>query len=165
MYQHNVFHVLIRDNIPTWRFEQCLFPIHLPLFRNVVIECMKDSWKEKWLANIATCIETLIQNNMILQSLTLVIVLEILTLTNPITGAVGNMTTFAHFFAKGSKVMKSLMRLQCRVFNLVIKLKGGTKVVVSRDASHLECNYARSLSASDQARRQNCEDDEGEKRS
>lgn len=150
LYQRNIFHALLRDNSAMLRFEQCLLPKYVHLFRNVVIEYTKETWSLEWMRNTASSIQTLIEGEVALDSLTLTFVPNALS-KDIVTGEPTDVGKFANFFSEGSRVMRLLARLRCRVLNIVFKLKGGVKVVVSLDIRHLKCDYSTSVFANDQA--------------
>ncbi|KFZ23059.1 hypothetical protein V502_02469 [Pseudogymnoascus sp. VKM F-4520 (FW-2644)] len=150
LYQRNTFHVLLRDNSAMSRFDQCLYPPYVHLFRNVVIEYTKETWSIEWMRNTASSIQTLIEREVALDSLTLTFAPNALS-KDIVTGETTDVGKFANFFSGGSRVMRLLTRLRCRVLNIIFKLKGGVKVVVSLDITHLGCDYSTSVFANDQA--------------
>lgn len=150
LYQRNIFHALLRDNSAMLRFEQCLLPSYVHLFRNVVIEYTKETWSLEWMRNTASSLQTLIEGEVALDSLTLTFAPNALS-KDIVTGEPTDVGKFANFFPEGSPVMRLLARLRCRVLNIIFKLKGGVKVVVSLDIRHLKCDYSTSVFANDQA--------------
>jgi hypothetical protein len=151
IYQHNVFHALVRDNNPSWRYDQHIEKKYVPFFRNVVIECLKGNWSAEWVKKTALCILTLVKSGTVLDSLTLKISPQKVGMTDTLLGREASPTTFADFFWAGSKVMKALLRLQCKVFNLVLKLPGREeRVLISADVRFLACNYVKSVFADDE---------------
>ncbi|OBT70361.1 hypothetical protein VE03_00118 [Pseudogymnoascus sp. 23342-1-I1] len=150
LYQRNTFHALLRDNSAISRFDQCLYPSYIYLFKNVVIEYTKETWSLEWMKNTATSIQTLIEGDVTLNSLTIAFAPNTLTKDISIGEAI-EVGKFAKFFADGSRVMRLLARLRCRVLNIVFKLQGKVKVVVSVDTRYLKCDYSTSTFANDQA--------------
>jgi len=149
IYQHNVFHALVRDSNPSWRYG--IENKYVPFFRNVVIECLLENWRAKWVEKTALCILTLVKSDTVLDSLTLKISPQKVGMTDMLLGREANPTTFADFFWAKSNVMKALVRLQCKVFNLVLKLPGREeRVLISVDVRFLECNYVKSLFTEDE---------------
>ncbi|OBT80696.1 hypothetical protein VF21_00474 [Pseudogymnoascus sp. 05NY08] len=143
MYQRNTFHALVRDNSAISRFDQCLYPAYVYLFRNVVIEHTKETSSWEGMQDTANSIQTLIERDVNLESLTLAFAPKALV-KDQIAGEATDPRAFVNFFTKGSRVIRLLARLRCRVINIVVKLEGKTKVVVSLDARHLCCDYSTS---------------------
>ncbi|KFY63058.1 hypothetical protein V496_04220 [Pseudogymnoascus sp. VKM F-4515 (FW-2607)] len=150
LYQRNTFHALLRDNSAISRFDQCIYPSYLYLFRNVVIEYTKDTWSLEWMKNTAASIQIFIDGDVALSSLTLVFAPNALS-KDVVTGETKDMGKFAKFFMEGSRVMRLLARLRCRVLNIVFKLKGKDKVVISLDIRHFKFDYTTSVFANDHA--------------
>lgn len=150
LYQRNTFHALLRDNSAISRFDQCIYPSYLYLFRNVVVEYTKDAWSLEWMKNTAASIQTLIDGDVALSSLTLVFAPNALS-KDVVTGETNDVGRFEKFFVEGSRVMRLLARLRCRVLNIIFKLKGKDKVVISLDISHLKFDYTTSVFANDHA--------------
>ncbi|KFY16881.1 hypothetical protein V491_05195 [Pseudogymnoascus sp. VKM F-3775] len=153
LYQRNVFHALVRDSSAVSIFDQCLYPSYVSLFRNVIIENAKETWGLRWIHNTAISIRTLIGSNVTLNSLTLAFAPKALTNDN-IGGEATDATKLANFFCEGSQVMKLLARLRCRMLNVVMKLKGKVKVVISLDVRYLHCDYSTSPFVNDAATRE-----------
>lgn len=151
LYQRNVFHALVRANNPSWKYEQCIYPKYIPFFRNVVIECPKENWSLEWAKMTTTCIKTLVEANTVLDSLTMIIMPKKIGLTTTLVGGESNYITFVNFFFKESLVMRELMRLRCKVFNLVVRIPEKKRIVLSLNVRHLECNYTTSQFVDDQA--------------
>ncbi|KFX97620.1 hypothetical protein V490_02718 [Pseudogymnoascus sp. VKM F-3557] len=143
MYQRNVFHALVRDSGALSRFDQCILPPYVHLFRNLVIENTKESWGLKWMRITATSIQTLIESEVSLDSLTLVFAPKTLT-ADIVAGKTEDMAKLASALAEKSGILKQLVRIRCKVINLVIKLEG-RKLVVSLDIRHLRCDYSTSV--------------------
>lgn len=149
LYQRNIFHALVRDNSAISRFDQVIYPSYVYLFQNVVIEHKKEMWSSVWIHNTAASIQTLIESDVSLSSLTLVFAPKAPT-ADMAAGKPTDMTKLASFFAEGSLAMKLLTKIRCRVLNLVIKL-GKVKVVASLDVRHLKCDYTTSPFVDDEA--------------
>ncbi|KFY13616.1 hypothetical protein V492_03141 [Pseudogymnoascus sp. VKM F-4246] len=143
LYQHNIFHALVRDNSAVVRFDQCLYPPYVSLFRNVVIEDTKSTWTVKGVKRTVRSIGTLIESDVTLDSLTLVFAPKTLSEDEVAVEPI-DAKNFAGLFREESPMMKKLARLRCGVLNLVVKLKGKVKVVVSLDIKHLQCDYSTS---------------------
>lgn len=153
LYQHNVFHALVRDNSAVSRFDQCLYPSYVSLFRNVIIENVKETLGLRWMRDTAISIRTLIESDVTLNSLTLAFAPK--ALGNDITvGEATDATKLANFFSEGSQVMKLLARLRCRMLNVVVKLKEKVKMVISLDVRYLQCDYSTSPFVNDTATRE-----------
>lgn len=100
--------------------------------------------------NTAASIQTLIDGDVALSSLTLVFAPNALS-KDVVTGETNDVGRFEKFFVEGSRVMRLLARLRCRVLNIIFKLKGKDKVVISLDISHLKFDYTTSVFANDHA--------------
>lgn len=150
LYQRNTFHALVRDSIAISRFDQRLYPSYVCLFRNVVIEHTKETSSWEWMQDTANSIQALIDSDVALDSITLAFAPRALE-QDPIAGEAEDAMRFANFFTEGSGVIRLLARLRCRVINIVVKLEGKVKVVVSLDVRHLDRDYSRSPFVNDPA--------------
>ncbi|KFY22950.1 hypothetical protein V493_06199 [Pseudogymnoascus sp. VKM F-4281 (FW-2241)] len=149
LYQRNIFHALVRDNSAIPRFDHCLDLSYVYLFRNVVIEHTKETSRLAWMQVTANSVQTLIENDVTLNSLTLVFAPNALP-KDLIAGEATKTKTFTNFFEEGSRLVELLARLQCRVLNVVLKL-GKIKVIISLDIRHLKCDYSTSPFLNDPA--------------
>ncbi|OBT98318.1 hypothetical protein VE01_03170 [Pseudogymnoascus verrucosus] len=152
LYQRNTFHALVRDNSAISRFDQCLYPSYVYLFRNVVIEHTKETSSLAWMQDTANSIRTLIASDVALDSITLAFAPRAPS-KDPAASDTEDPMTFANFFTEGSRVIRLLAQLRCRVINIVVKLEGMTRVVVSLDVRHLDRDYSKSPFANDPAAR------------
>lgn len=150
LYQRNTFHALVRDFSAIPMFDQCLYPSYVYLFRNVVIEHTKETSSWEWMQDTANSIWALIESDVALDSITLVFAPRALE-QDPTAREAEDVTRFANFLTKGSRVIKLLGQIRCRVINIVVKLEGKTKVVVSLDVRHLDRDYSRSPFLNDPA--------------
>ena len=123
LYKNNVFRTILRpppSNV--WRRET--FSVEekfLPLFKNVIITCEKESYDLEWLEKACTSIRKLSEANVALETLTIVTYPQEVGLSDTAVGMEAHPITFADFFYSEGQFMLELRKLRCRFLNIIMK--------------------------------------------
>jgi hypothetical protein len=150
LYEKNVFHAVVssspaRRSYPTGGFIKKEF---LPYLRNAIVECRFD-WpsamsETNMVGPIATCLSTLVMNEALLDSLTLVMT-PVTHLTGPSSALVLTHPMVVkpipeYFKAPASKIMRVIPKLRCKILNIIIRMPDRKRVLVSLNLRGLPVN-------------------------
>jgi hypothetical protein len=124
LYSRNTFSLWVKRH-KTGYFEVTggLKPEIFQFMTNIVLECHIESWTPNWHPTIARSILDLVRAKAKLHSLTLVIEPRKVKASTTKFGFEQNPITFADFFHERSEVYTSLLRLSCRVLNVVMTVR------------------------------------------
>jgi hypothetical protein len=154
MYEKNVFHVLVRQAPREMFCANMIYQKYLPFLRKVIIEPAKENWSSKWLKATAGCIEKLTTAGTVLESLTIIISPQKLGPKISLVGMEQGPISFSDWFFATPKVplkdhmkhvpvsclMLELVKLRCKVINIIIRLGEGKKALISLNVGRLKIN-------------------------
>jgi hypothetical protein len=123
LYRRNVFRTILRRPRTTWHLHESFMidTEFFSFFRNLIIECQRDSYSLDWYEHVSVSLEKLVKAETILHSLTLVVIPDRVGFTETAVGVEKHPITFADFFYFPGRLMKAFRRLPCKKLNIVIK--------------------------------------------
>jgi hypothetical protein len=153
LYRNNTFCAILRgapkprnfrirnDDDDTASF---LAPRFLPLFRNIIIDLPKENWGLGWYDKASSCVEKLVQANTVLSSITLAVTPQRVGMSETALGMEATPITFSDFLWVEGRFVAAVQKLKaCRVLNVVVRLRGGKRCVVSVNLSGLCSEFRR----------------------
>lgn len=159
VYNENVFLALLRTPRKSSAFDEALFidTKFLSLFRNVVINCPMENWTLDWHEKAAHSVDKLVAAKAALASITIVVSPTRATgSSSTALGIEANPLCFADFFYYQGPLMTSIRKLQCKVFNIIIKKRlvttigqikftsGVKRLLISVDLTYLHAEVVQS---------------------
>ena len=123
LYRKNIFRTILRHPRVTWHLHESFMidTKFLPLFRNLIIECPRDSYSIDWYENVSISLEKLVKAKTVLHSLTLIMIPGRVGHTETAVGMESHPITFADFFYHPGRLMKAFRRIPCKKLNIIVK--------------------------------------------
>lgn len=141
LYRNNTFQSLIRNPATAilLRFDTPVFipKIYHSAFRKLVIDCSKTCWNMEWYEKAVAGLNTLVEANAVIESLTLSMVPQRVGMSTTALGMEVSPVTFADFLLFTGAFMGAVRKLAPRTFKVVVKKAGKKKLGMQVDLTYL----------------------------